>query len=108
MNTQTLKKRISFAYKKDGELIKRFSKPIIYIERMAKGERIYPYSWTRAKRHFNLQGDTTIKAVKDLCKKLKLTLKQGNDAPRGGVSGEYFYLDKKDISKLSEVKFSSL
>ena len=108
MNTQTFKKRIAYAYKKDGELMKRFSKPIHYIETMAEGGRIYPYGWTSAKRHFNLQGEASIEAVKELCKKLKLALKRDNDAPRGGISGEFFYFEKKDINKLKDVKFSSL
>lgn len=108
MNTQTFKKRIAFAYKKDGELMKRFFEPIDYLESLSKGKHVHPYSWTSAKRHWNVRGSATIEATKELCKKLGLKLKKDNDAPRGGVEGDFFYLEKNDIRKLADVKFSSL
>lgn len=105
MNTQTFIKRINCAYTQKGTLNKRFSGAISSINLMAHGKQYYPYYWKRSKGYCNLHGESEVYTIKLLCKALGLELMWGNDAPRGGMSGNYIYLNKKDIAKLKNVQF---
>lgn len=107
MNTDTFKKRISFAYTQKGTLNNRFSGAIRNLRTLAEGDKIYPYHWKRSKgRHCNLRGESDTNNTEQICNALGIELIWGNDAPRGGMSGKYMYLQKKDIAKLKNVDFS--
>lgn len=108
MNTKTFKRRISFAYTQKGTLKNRFSGAIRSLKAMAEGEKIYPYNWKRSKGHCNLRGESEAYNTAVLCHTLGLELMWGNDAPRGGISGNYMYLQKKDIAKLKNVDFEQI
>ena len=106
MNTQTFIKRIAFACTKSGQLNKRYETACTHIANMSAGKVIYPYRWTRSKGHCNLKGANDMQYTELLCKNLGIELHWGNDAPRGGMDGNYIYLNKKDIQKLKTVDLS--
>lgn len=108
MNTDTFKKRISFAYTQKGTLNNRFSVAIRNLRALAEGDKIYPYHWKRSKGHCNLRGESDTNNTEQICNALGLELMWGNDAPRGGMSGKYMYLQKKDIAKLKDVDFEQI
>lgn len=105
MNTETFKKRISFAYTQKGMLNKHFTGAISNIKIMAQGKQYHPFRWVKSKRHFGVSGESEANNTKLLCKALGLELMWGNDAPRGGIEGNFMYLSKKDIAKLKDVDF---
>lgn len=56
MKTETFKKKIADIYTKKGEISIRYERAINYLKRMIKGERIYPYSWSRSFSRYKLIG----------------------------------------------------
>lgn len=107
MNTTTFKKRAAEIYTQKGELSTRFKKALSYLESLAKGEKIYPYSWSRSRGLHTLVGENHADNLLHLCNVLGLTIQYGNSG-RGGKEKEYFFLEKKDIAKLKQVDFSDL
>lgn len=108
MNTQTFIKRINCAYTQKGTLNKRFSGAISNIKIMAQGKQYHPFRWVKSKRHFGVSGESEANNTKTLCNALGLELMWGNDAPRGGIEGNFIYLSKKDILKLKDVDFEQI
>lgn len=47
--------------------------------------------------------DTNHWRMIDLLKALKLNYSVGNDAPRGGVEGDFIYVHKKELRKLQPI-----
>lgn len=107
MNTTTFKKRAAEIYTKKGELSTRFKTALSYLGKLAKGEKVYPYYWTRSRGHHTLVGGNHADHLLHLCNCLGLTLLSDNSG-RGGKAKDYFFLDKIDIAKLKQVDFSNL
>ena len=106
MNTQSFIKRIAFACTKSGQLNKRYETAINIIDVMSQNKTYHPLRWVKNGRHFGASGENNVRKLKELCKALGIELLWGNDAPRGGMDGDYVYLNKKDIQKLKTVDFS--
>lgn len=79
--------------KKDGTLKSVYRDTINDIFR---GTKIYPKQWTGKGRHINLINKWGY--CTNLIKGLGYTYQVGNDAPRGGVEGDYIKISKTALT----------
>lgn len=100
MNTQKFCARIKYtAYTDNGMLQAKYKKALQYIERMSKGEKIYPC-------HGDKNGMRIITCIFDICKWTRINVELKSDA--GGSEGLYCYIPAADIDKLKDVDFSEI
>lgn len=98
MNKQTIENKIkAFFYTKKGVLAERFR---FLADFLVKG-KWYGKSWNGSGRHINLS-DTQYRAAIEICEKLGLDFEVGNDAPRGGKSGDFVALTAKGKRQVAE------
>lgn len=107
MKTETFKKKIAGIYTKKGKIPTRQERAINYLKRMVKGEKNYPYSWSRSFNRYKLIGKNHVLSLENICQLTGIKLSYGNSA-KGGKESDFYFLEKKEIRKLKEVDFSEL
>lgn len=85
---------------KKGGSIKSIYKDVI--DRTILGTKIYPKRWTGSGRHIRLVDHWSY--CTNLIKGLGYTYQVGNDAPRGGVEGNYIKITKKALNAIKEFR----
>lgn len=106
MNTQTAKTRLERAnfYTKKGALLVSAYKCLDGLKSLRKG-KIYPYYWTRSKRHFllvNRNGD-----IYGFLRALKIDFVTGNDK-NGGKESDFIQLTAKGKRQVKDIDFNLL
>lgn len=91
MNVTTLNNRIEkHLFTKKGVLADRYS----FIADFLIRGKWYGKEWRSSGRWRNLS-DTRYRAAIEICEALQIDFTLGNDAPRGGISGDYVALTEK-------------
>lgn len=78
-------------FKKNGEFTKNAISYIKQIQTLSEGKkvvRVHPKFWTGSPRHMSLCESAWWSYI-DLCKEFGLKYVTGNDAPKGGVTGDF-------------------
>lgn len=105
MKKETIIKRMENAglTKKDGSLQVKYCDSTLrtYLGHLANGQRIHPMFWTGTARTKTLV-TTKYERMRDILGALRIEYKLGNDAPRGGMTGEYIELTDKGRRVLRE------
>jgi len=66
-----------------------------------EGNKIYPFDWTGSGNYISAVDRST--TVEVLLKDLGYKFSKGNDAPRGGKSGNYIKVSKKALEAFNQV-----
>lgn len=91
MNKQTIDNKIkAFLYTKKGVLAERYR----FLSDFLVNGKWHGKNWNGSGRYINLS-DTQYRAAIEICKALGLDFYLGNDAPRGGKSGDFVALTAK-------------
>ena len=101
MKNETLVKRLKKQgmLTTKGKLIQWYKNEDFRLNSIAEGYRIHPFYWTYSCGKNKLLGDTTFERLRDFITALGCSVECGNDAPRGGKSGEYICVPKKELRK---------
>ncbi len=108
MNKETFIKRLSPILTVKNAIPVRYYTAFAYLERMTKGEKIRPFSWSRSRGRYTLCGENDAYYLLEICDLLKIELQNGNDSPKFGKEKEYFYLNPSDRRKLKGINFGEL
>lgn len=100
MKRETIEKRIKEnLYTKAGKLMVKYSAPVEWLQRGGK-DRVHPCTWCRSGRHISLSDHRSDYII--ALKKLGIDYVADNDAPRGGMEGEYIELTAKGKRQVKE------
>ena len=69
-----------------------------------EGDKIYPKEWKVSKRHISLSDG--MPGLKQLLSAQGYKFKEGNDAPRGGVEGDFIKVSKVAMTFLMGIRNS--
>ena len=98
MKATTLNNRIAKTLTlKNGKIAVKYS---FFADFLVAG-KWYGKSWNGSGRYINLS-DTQYRAAIEICEKLGLDFEVGNDAPRGGKSGDFVALTAKGKRQVAE------
>lgn len=108
MNTQTFVNRIKgVAFRRNSDRInKAYMNAIITLGNMAKGEKIHPFTWEKGRGSLKLKGEREMLIMEEMLRSAKVRLNSGNDAPRQGKQGDFFYLTPNERRKLRGIDFN--
>jgi hypothetical protein len=101
MKRETLVKRLNKQgmLTTKGKLIQWYKNEEYRLESLAKGDCIHPFYWTYNCGRNKLMGDATFERICHFITAFGCSVQHGNDAPRGGKSGEYICVSEKEMRK---------
>ena len=105
MNKATFIKRLSTAgiIKKDGAIAQRYG---IALTRIMRGYDCHCY-WLRSGSRYSLDDKDYNKYI-EVCEALGLKYIKGNDAPRGGVDGNFVKILKSELKKVKNIEIKNI
>ena len=111
ISTTTFKERLTKAglNNKDGKMSERAKKAMDIIQAQSKLMRdneikLYLKAWSGNGRHRTLI-ESRYNLVIDFLNALKIKYETGNDAPRGGVEGDYIRIAKRNLTQFKGILY---
>lgn len=111
MNTHTFVKRISNIskiVKKDGNLSAYGCERMRDMVSLQAGEAIHPKRWNRSQGHYGLQGVNKYNDIIEVLKAAGIEYTTGNDAPKGGLEGDFIRLTEKGMRQVKDIDFKAI
>ena len=99
MTEKTIKNRLKGYFTIKGEPKTTLRKHFYSLSALAKGVRLHTKSWTYNRNRMQLKGADKEIEILHILSRLKIGFERGNDAPKGGVVGDYIVISKWEQRK---------
>lgn len=77
---------------------------LLVLIRLFSGHRVHVYDgWSRSGGRYKLMDATGVKTAKTLLSEGRINYTYGNDAPRGGMPGQYMWLPRRSARMVAEL-----
>lgn len=113
MNTTTFKHRITKTnpekiYTKEGLIRIAYDKVIPLMIVLQEGKRLHMKTWSKSFNHWQINGEQREDRVIELLQKSSIEYRTGNDAKKGGRTGDFIELTKKGLRQCKDINFDEI